>query len=316
MLKASPCCTPSGRSNQPTTSAVVPAGRPAFQLDVVDLDGGAFEMGSDAELGHPADGEAPARLVEVGPFGITRTTVTNEEFREFVGHTGFVTDAERFGWSFVFEACINLGGVLHPAVTGAEWWRQVPGAYWKRPFGPGSSVNDKLRHPVVHVSWNDAAAFATWVGGRLPTEAEWECAARGGLPGKTYPWGNELRPNGVAMCNIFDGHFPTPRLSDGYVPTVPVDEFEANGFGLHNAVGNVWEWCADWFSDTFHVGAARLNPTGPPSGVARVLKGGSYLCHDSYCNRYRVAARTSATPDSSIGHTGFRVVKDISAGRR
>jgi formylglycine-generating enzyme required for sulfatase activity len=169
-----------------------------------------------------------------------------------------------------------------------------------------------MDHPVVHVSWKDAVAYCRWTGKRLLTEAEWEYAARGGLVQKTYPWGNSLRPDGEHRCNIWQGRFPYSNTGeDGYMSTAPVDAYQPNGYGLYNMVGNTWEWCADWFSPSFHVHATRTNPKGPPMGGAKVMRGGSYLCHASYCNRYRVAARSSNTPDSSSGNIGFRCAADV-----
>ena len=270
-------------------------------------------MGTEDEEGFPADGEGPVRDVALRGFRIAPKAVTNAQFATFVKATDYCTDAERYGWSFVFYGFIPSGWAakaLGPA--DAPWWRAVDGAYWKAPEGPGSDIGVRQNHPVVHVSHNDATAFCEWAGVRLPTEAEWEYAARGGLRQRRYAWGDELTPRGAHRCNIWQGTFPTRNLEeDGYAGTAPVDAYRPNGFGLYNVAGNVWEWCSDWFSPDFHVTGPRVDPTGPPSGVARVVRGGSYLCHRSYCNRYRVAARTKNTPDSSTGNTGFRYAADI-----
>ncbi|MEO6829155.1 MAG: SUMF1/EgtB/PvdO family nonheme iron enzyme, partial [Acidobacteriaceae bacterium] len=171
----------------------------------------------------------------------------------------------------------------------------------------GANLLGREDHPVVHVSWNDAVAFTQWSGQRLPTEAEWEYAARGGLEQKIYPWGDKLRPNGEHRCNIWQGEFPKHDTGDdGYAGTCPVDAFPPNGYGIYSITGNAWEWCADWFSADFHRDTDRNNPTGPSTGTDRVIKGGSFLCHKSYCNRYRVAARSRNTPDSSTSNMGFR----------
>jgi formylglycine-generating enzyme len=278
---------------------------------MVRLAGGAFLMGADDGEGYPADGEGPVREVRLRPYWIDATAVSNARFAAFVDATGYVTDAERYGWSFVF------GGLLpddFPDTRGsaqAPWWRQVFGASWRTPEGPQSDISSRADHPVVHISWNDAMAYCGWTGTRLPTEAEWEYAARGGLEQKRYPWGDELTPDGAHMCNIWQGTFPSHNtLDDGFFGTAPVDAFPPNGFGLRNTSGNSWEWCADWFHRSFHIDGPRENPFGPASGEAKVIRGGSYLCHRSYCNRYRVAARSSNTPDSTTGHMGFRCAKD------
>jgi formylglycine-generating enzyme required for sulfatase activity len=283
---------------------------------MVRLEGGPFLMGSADEDGWPEDGEGPVREVELAPFWIDLTAVTNERFAEFVEATGYRTEAERFGWSFVFHllvpAKIKRKQAGSRRVQGLQWWIAVEDAFWRKPEGPGSNIKKRMGHPVVHVSWNDAAAYAEWAGKRLPTEAEWEYAARGGLVQKRYCWGEELRPGGKHMCNIWQGRFPHENTAaDGWVGTAPAKSFPANGYGLRNMAGNVWEWCADWFSPDWHVAATdttRINPRGPQISDRRVMRGGSYLCHDSYCNRYRVGARTGNTPDSSTGNCGFRCV--------
>jgi formylglycine-generating enzyme required for sulfatase activity len=269
-------------------------------------------MGTEEE-GFLADGEGPVREVHVDPFYISTTAVTNAEFRAFVRETGYETDAERYGWSFVFQNFLPERVAKHAQRSEpAPWWCARNDACWKWPFGRGSHVGDRLDHPVVHVSWNDAQAYCEWAGLRLPTEAEWEYAARGGLTQKRFPWGDELKPDGEHRCNIWQGSFPEHNTgADGYRYTAPVDAFPPNGYGLYQASGNVWEWCQDWFSAEYHVEGPRKNPSGPPDGDARVMKGGSYLCHRSYCNRYRVVARTSNTPDSSTGNMGFRCVCDV-----
>jgi len=257
------------------------------------------------------DGEGPVRPVTVSAFYMSKYAVTNEQFSEFVRETEYRTEAERFVWSFVFRNHVDER-LRAPAASGTPWWVRVERADWSHPEGPESSIRDRPHLPVVHVSWNDAVAYCAWSGHRLPTEAEWEYAARAGFDQKTYPWGDELVPSGRHMCNIWQGEFPDlDSGEDGFTAVAPVDAFKPNGFGLHNAVGNVWEWCADYFDPTWHRGATRLDPAGPASGETKVMKGGSYLCHQSYCWRYRNAARTGTTPDSSTGHIGFRLVRDI-----
>lgn len=268
-------------------------------------------MGTDDLDGYPADGEGPVRAVSVRPFYIDQFAVSNEQFEAFINATGYKTEAEQFGWSFVFGGLLPDDFTDTRAVAAAPWWRQVEGADWRHPFGAQSSLDGILNHPVVHVSWNDAQTYCSWAGKRLPTEAEWEYAARGGLEQKRFPWGDELAPGGEHMMNIWEGTFPSKNtLEDGFLGTAPVDAFPANGFGLHNVSGNVWEWCADWFSTDFHLNASLKNPSGPSSGEAIVIRGGSYLCHDSYCNRYRVAARSSNQPSSSTGNMGFRCARN------
>lgn len=296
--------------------------------DLVVLPEGTFRMGTGERsisqsgggegsgTGFEADGEGPVRDVTVASIAIARTAVTNAQFREFVRATGHVTDADRLGWSYVFHHFVTPEGLtrVDGRADGASWWWAVRGTSWSRPEGPGSSVRTRPDHPVVHVSWNDAAAYCKWAAVRLPAEAEWEYAARGGLDGARYPWGDDLTPGGTHRCNIWQGDFPHRNIAeDGYAGTAPVRTFAPNGYGLFQMSGNTWEWCADWWSATDHArpDAPRDNPAGPPTGTARVLRGGSYLCHASYCNRYRVAARSSNTADSTTGHMGFRVVADV-----
>lgn len=259
---------------------------------MIALPGGEFLMGDDRGEGFPADGEAPARRVHVEPFRIGATTVTNAQFNEFVRATGHVTQAEQLGSSFVFylQLAPQLRAQVRSYPQGLPWWLEVPDACWQRPHGPGSSAANRMDHPVVHVSWHDAHAYCDWAGARLPAEAQWEYAARGGLEGRRYAWGDTMPE--PPPCNIWRGDFPN-KPAPGWQPdTLPVRSFEPNGFGLYQVAGNVWEWCAD----CFEAGDTR-----------RSMRGGSFLCHDSYCNRYRVAARSSNTPDSSASNIGFRV---------
>lgn len=283
-----------------------------FPEQLVTIPSGTFLMGTDDVEGFPADGEGPIREIEMQAFQMDQTAVTNEQFQSFVHETNYVTEAEQFGWSFVFHLFVSDKMKKQAErATQTPWWIAVPGAYWKKPEGPGSSIKKRKKHPVTHISWHDAAAYAAWAGKRLPTEAEWEYAARGGLVQKRYVWGDELIPNGKHMCNIWQGTFPERNTAaDGHIGTAPVTSFEANGYGLYNMAGNVWEWCQDWFAKE-HDSEQKTNPTGPLSGKGKVMRGGSYLCHHSYCNRYRVAARTANTPDSSTGNMGFRCVADI-----
>jgi formylglycine-generating enzyme required for sulfatase activity len=283
------------------------------------IPGGAFLMGTDDGIGYPDDGEGPIREVSVAPFYMDQCCVSVADFARFIEATGYETDAGKFRYSYVFHALLpdstkRTLDMLGRTVLGLEWWYNVEGADWAHPFGPESDFRGLENHPVTHISYRDALAYCEWAGKRLPTEAEVEFAARGGLEQKRYVWGDELMPGGKHMCNIFQGKFPDYNSGeDGFVGTAPVDAFEPNGYGLYNMAGNVWEWVFDWWSPDFHLTGPRDNPIGPESGDRRLNRGGSYLCHDSYCNRYRVAARTSNTPDSSTGNLGFRCVRDIAA---
>lgn len=285
---------------------------------MVQLDGGIFLMGTEDDDQWVDDGEGPIREVKVNPFWIDKTTVTNAQFTEFIDDTSYVTESERFGWSYVFLGQLPKSKqrkMKASTVRNLQWWYAVDGVYWRKPEGPGSNIKKRMDHPVVHVSWSDAMAYCSWAGKRLATEAEWEFAARGGLIQKKYCWGDELTPEGKHRCNIWQGTFPhTNTAEDGYAWTAPAKSFRANGYGLYNMAGNVWEWCSEWFSPDWHKPSSPLtrdNPRGPEAGQSKVMRGGSFLCHISYCNRYRVAARTANTPDSSTTNCGFRTVRDI-----
>lgn len=261
-------------------------------------------MGDDSEWAYPGDGEH-RREAHVDPFSIAARAVTNGEFAAFVAATGHRTDSEQFGWSFVFAGLLPDDFDHTRGAVGAEWWRQVFGAFWSHPEGPQSGIDDRLHHPVVHVSWRDAVAYCAWAGVRLPTEAEWEYAAKGGAT-TVFPWGDTLLDDGGAhRMNVFQGDFPAHNTAaDGWPGTCPVDAFPPNDFGLYNVTGNVWEWTADDFTAP----GVPPEPDAPEPG-AKVMKGGSYLCHESYCRRFRPAARMRNTVDSAAGNVGFRVVR-------
>jgi formylglycine-generating enzyme len=250
-------------------------------------------MGSEDRWAYPEDGEAPVRDVEVSPFSIGAYAVSNADFLRFVEETSYVTDAERFAWSFVFAGLLPDDFPPTEGVVQAPWWRKVEGADWRHPEGPHSSIAARLDHPAVHVSWHDAYAYCAWAGARLPTEAEWEFAARGGLKGKVFPWGDELEPGGEHRMNVWQGNFPVRNSSaDGFVTAAPVSAFPPNGYGLYNMTGNVWEWTADWFHPTFRQRDRRRDPAGPRQGTSRVQRG----------------ARTSVTTPTA-GATGSRRVR-------
>ncbi len=315
------CCLPSAprsASGAPSASndrvnSNQPGERRAAILPkrLVHLPGGPSYVGTDRPL-LPMDGEAPLRAVDVEAFAVDPFAVTNDWFAEFVTETGYLTEAERFGWSFVFFDLLPLDAPPAQGVVGAPWWRKVAGARWQEPEGPGSNLDERGNHPVTHVSLNDARAFAQWAGGRLPSEAEWEYAARGGLGDARYPWGDQDPDDRDFMpCNIWQGAFPQRnRVADGWFGSCPVDAFRPNGFGLYNMCGNVWEWCSEPLrTDTKRKLPANGGDTAEPDLM--LTKGGSYLCHASYCHRYRIAARTGNTPDSTTGHVGFRLVFDL-----
>lgn len=283
--------------------------RPAEPVGV-EIQGGKALIGTNTPI-IKIDGEHPLRTVPVRTFRIDATAVTNAQFREFIVDTGYVTDAERFGNSFVFGGLLPTDTPPTQAIAAAPWWRVVAGATWRAPLGHTSEDTCKPDHPVVHVTWNDATAFAKWAGGRLPTEAEWEHAARGRLRDAKFPWGDR-EPNDMDFfpCNIWQGRFPQSNLGlDGYLGTAPARSFEPNGYGLYNMVGNVWEWTSQPFKSRSLSKNARRQHGGKTSHM--LCKGGSFLCHVSYCYRYRIAARTGNSPDSSTSHQGFRLVYDV-----
>jgi formylglycine-generating enzyme len=305
---------------------------------MVWIPGGDFLMGTDSELGWPD--EKPAHPVRVDGFWMDAHEVTNAQFRKFVEATGYVTTAEKAPTKEEIMSQMPPGTPEPPPemlVAGSlvftppkdpvdlndvsQWWTWTPGANWRRPEGPGSSIEGRDNHPVVHVSWFDAAAYAKWAGKQLPTEAEWEFAARGGLQGMDYCWGNDPPSGTKVLANIWEGEFPTKNTAvDGFLRTAPVESFPPNGYGLYDMAGNVWEWCADWYDRTLHQRLAEqgvaVNPTGPertmdprqPFAELRVQKGGSFLCHESYCLRYRPSARQGGAPDTGMSHVGFRCV--------
>ncbi|WP_210481898.1 formylglycine-generating enzyme family protein [Naasia sp. SYSU D00948] len=280
------------------------------RIEQVHVPAGSFRMGDSSGDGNRPDGETPVHDVELDAFEIDATSVTNADFAAFADATGYRTEAETFGYSAVFHLALAAepDEIMGPA-AGAPWWRGVRGADWRHPGGSRSSVEGLEDHPVVHVSWNDAQAYCAWAGRRLPTEAEWERASRGGLDGARFPWGDELMDGDSWRVNIWQGTFPgTNTTEDGWLTTAPVRSFRPNAYGLWQTVGNVWEWCSDWFDPSYYGRSPSSNPRGPGLGMARVLRGGSYLCHISYCYRYRNSARSSNTPDSSMGNAGFRTV--------
>jgi formylglycine-generating enzyme required for sulfatase activity len=261
---------------------------------MVMISGGKFAMGTDDAM--PFEG--PVHHVEVSSFYIDEREVTVADFAKFVEATGYHTEAEKFGWSGVF-------------VVNDRSWQRVDGANWRNPEGPASKHADS-REPVTQVSWNDAASYAKWAGKRLPTEAEWEFAARGGLAGKTYAWGDDLRPGGKPVANWWQGDFPQSNsVEDGFVGRAPVGSFAANGYGLFDVAGNVWEWTGDFYDPDYYASSPSKDPKGPTDGVERVIRGGSWMCSENFCSNYRVAARSQSTPDTGLNNLGFRLAKDI-----
>mmetsp|Transcript_41882 Transcript_41882/g.67358 ORF Transcript_41882/g.67358 Transcript_41882/m.67358 type:complete len:385 (+) Transcript_41882:78-1232(+) len=298
--------------------------------EVVSIKGGTFWMGSNKPI-YDGDAESPMRKRTVSHFSIDSAEVSNRKFLQFVQATGYKTDSERFNWSFVFEPLVppHINKQITKSVAGAEWWLPVEGAYWARPFGGSKGIEEILDHPVVHVSWNDAVAYCKWKGMRLPTEAEWEYAARGGKEKRLFPWGNLIMPRGEHRMNAWQGNLAKgsyfcgvsrtsgkPQIckntaEDGFEFTAPVKSMGVqNKYGLYHIVGNVWEWVSDYWS-TVHNPEPEVDPKGPESHASneRVKKGGSFLCNEKFCNRYRVAARSHNTADSGASNLGFRCAK-------
>ena len=275
---------------------------------LLPIPGGFFDYGARRST-FPGDLDAPRLRARVQPFRISPTAVTNREFARFAAATGYRTVAEREGWTFVFHLLLDDPARWPQSPAGLSWWRKVDGAAWHSPEGPGTTIAGREDHPVVHVAWYDALAYCRWAGLRLPAEVEWERAARGGQARQKFPWGNALMPGGVHAMNTWQGSFPHHNTAeDGFVGTAPVDAYAPNGYGLFNTTGNVWEWVRDAFGS--RDGAQRQaapDAASVASGVARVQRGGSYLCHVSYCDRYHVHSRTRNEPDSTSGNCGFRV---------
>jgi formylglycine-generating enzyme len=301
---------------------------------VIAIPATTFRMGSDDH--YPE--EAPAHRVSVGAFEISATTVTNREFSAFVEETGYVTVAERPLDPADFPGAppenLAAGSLVFTMTRGpvdlrhlSQWWTWTPGASWRQPEGPKSSIDERLDHPVVHVAYEDAEAYATWSGEELPTEAEWECAARGGAEGRAFIWGDEPVPDGRFLANFWQGDFPWRNsLEDGFAGTAPVASFPPNDVGLFDMAGNVWEWTTDWYAARHPEEADKpccvpANPRGPEVEASfdpaqpqfriprKVIKGGSFLCADSYCQRYRPAARRPQMVDTGMSHIGFRTVR-------
>jgi formylglycine-generating enzyme required for sulfatase activity len=325
-----------------TTYAVVGLTKtaPAPPPGMVRVPGGEFTMGTNSDLGWPD--EKPAHRVRVDGFWMDETEVTNAQFRAFVEATGYSTTAEKppdleeimrqspAGTPPPPKEKLVPGSLVFQPTSGpvtdlrdySQWWHWTPGADWRHPEGPGSSLAGKNDHPVVHVSWDDAVAYCKWAGKRLPTEAEWEFAGRGGLEGKPYVWGDEPFSEEHPQCNIWQGEFPYHNTAkDGFERTAPVKSYAPNGYGLYDMAGNVWEWCADWYDRDLYAKRAGqgvvVNPSGPdrtldrlrPLMPQRCQRGGSFLCADSYCSRYRPSARHGCSPDTGMSHVGFRCVK-------
>ena len=316
-MSAKSCCTPQRGEMAPAPSATAPSWSQLCIQDpdhkIVKITGGIALCGTDRPV-LPVDEEAPLRTSKIKDFWMDNITVTNARFAQFVAQTSYQTEAERFGNSFVFKGLLDQDDFFDKAVVSAPWWRAVEGACWHNPTGTKYPSQADPLHPAVHISWHDAQAFAKWAGGRLPNEAEWEHAARGGQGDVKYPWGDddpgERYDDGAeASCNIWQGRFPDDNhIKDGFYGTAPAKHYAPNAFGLYQMCGNIWEWTAQSFkvrSLKKQIREAHRDKVG-----FKITKGGSFLCHHSYCYRYRIAARTANSPDSSTSHQGFRLVYD------
>jgi sulfatase modifying factor 1 len=306
------CCSGAARGVQDQTVAKSTGGkvggRPA---ETIAVKGGETFVGTNDPI-ITGGGEGPERKVLLQDFHLEVETVTVRRFAEFVEATGQITESERFGMSAVFSPLLMDQAMVTGGVANTPWWTRIDGATWKEPEGPGSSIDGRLDHPVTHVSWNDAMAFAAWVGGRLPSEAEWEHVARGGNRHRRYPWGDEEPTDDLVFCNIWQGQFPRHNtLADGYFGTAPARSFEPSEAGFYNLSGNVWEWSGDAFKVRSLSKAAKVRNEQARKSADKVLKGGSFLCHKSYCYRYRIAARMGLSADSASSNTGFRIAYDV-----
>ncbi|XKL69471.1 hypothetical protein PGB90_007240 [Kerria lacca] len=280
---------------------------------MVLIRGGTYTVGTNKPI-IIADGEGPEFTVKIDDFYIDQYEVSNSDFAQFIAETKYKTDAEKYGDSFVLYSLIKDEKTKNQnisAVAAVPWWLSISNANWIHPEGPGSNINDRWNHPVLHVSWFDAITYCNWLGKRLPTEVEWEVACKGGLKDKLFSWGNSLLVKGKHKANLWQGLFPfNNTVEDGYESTAPVDAFLQNKYGLYNIIGNVWEWTENWWSVKHY--EEKQNPAGPVKGTDKVKKGGSYMCHKDYCYRYRCAARSQNTPDTTAGNVGFRCAKSLS----
>ncbi|MNJ46330.1 Serine/threonine-protein kinase pkn1 [compost metagenome] len=285
-------------------------------MQMILIPEGQYEIGTNSEDGFPADLEGPKVSIATSAFHIDETTVTNEAFSMFIEDTHYVTEAERFGWSFVFSYFLNEDTKRNSQlIPNMSWWYAVKDANWRQPEGPNSTILNRKDHPVVQVSRNDAIAYCNWAGKRLPTEAEWEIAAKGGTHFEKYPWGLDLLENDKYHCNIWQGEFPfTNDLSDGFAGTAPAKHYDPNGYGCYQMIGNVWEWCSNPARiplSQFQSSSSEYfwNNYQQIDDEVYAIRGGSFLCHQSYCKRYRIAARNGNSGMSAANNMGFRCVK-------